>query len=84
MTADIVILFPIIEMAVHGYPQTVRLSRQEQRAVGLFAIGWDAVRNHGVKWKTINSLALKGVIDHDGLTQLGKAVAERMKQPTDN
>jgi len=75
----VVILIPVLETKLFGWPGMLRLTRKEADAMRLYHLGgpgaWRTATAK-VACRTIDSLTVKGLLDRNGATDLGKYVAE--------
>ena len=78
------IAFPIYESRLCGWPETVRLTDSEAKAMERIHLGgMAALRTPDYKCacRTVDALVKKGLLGKDGPTMLGRKVAEACAQP---
>lgn len=78
MKAGRLIVFPKLDVAIYGWPETVSLSPAEARAMEQIHLGGiEALRTETYRCAcaTVTKLVAKGLLDKFGVTPLGKAVA---------
>lgn len=74
-----VISLPVLQCRLFGYPGLIRLTAREHKAMALIHLGGLGALRAGpnrIACRTIDSLVRKALLGRDGLTDLGKLVAE--------
>ena len=73
------IAFPLAESRICGWPDTVRLTDCESRALEQVHLGGMAAlrtERYRCACATVDSLARKGLLDRDGPTALGRRIGQ--------
>jgi hypothetical protein len=86
MARAIFIVFPRLDIAVHGGPDMVRLTPAEATALHRIHLGGMAALRtptYRVATRTVDSLVQKGLLGRDGPTELGRRTAEGCAQNPD-
>lgn len=74
-----VVVFPVVVCRMFGFPDLVKLSAAEFKAMERIHLGgMEALRTSTYKCscRTITALIAKGLLDSHGVTALGRAVGE--------
>lgn len=80
-----IIVFPKLEVVILGGPDSVKLTEAEAVAMSRIHLGGMAALRtptYSCACRTVNSLVTKGLLGRDGVTALGRRVAEACGRPS--